>query len=828
MLSTSSEPLTGLTDTEVQRSRADHGQNRLPAARRHTLHVFVGVLMEPMLLLLLVACTLYFLTSQFEEGFIMLFAISMVAGISIFQEVRSEKAIEALRQLLRPYARVIRAGAEIALPVEDIVVGDLLQFSEGELVAADAALVQFNDFSVDESVLTGESLPVYKREVGAKIFAATTVVSGSGIARVTAVGSATQVGQLGLSLRQVKEGKTQLQRQIAHFVKYMALVGLLAFLLVWGYHWMETRDWLHSLFHGLTLAMAIIPEEIPVAVSTFLALGAYRMIRKNVLARHPQTVEALGAATVICVDKTGTITQNRMSVAAIYLVADDLLLDSFDGLLSVAEVDFLRTTRLACEPIVFDAMERAVEELCTNKGIDVTGSTMVYEYPLSGRYPMMTHVYATESGSLAVVVKGAPEGVVMASTCTAVEKSALQQRVAALASKGYRVLAVGETTVPSKADLPASQESFKFHLKGLIAFSDPIKENIPEVVRAFHAAGIDVKMITGDFPETACRIAAAAGFASPEKYLTGEQLTSMSDTELSDAVRRIDVFARAMPDTKLKLIEVLKRNGEVVAMTGDGVNDAPALKAANIGVAMGKRGSEVARQASSLVLLNDDLSGMIDAVAMGRKIYANLKKAIQYIISIHVPILMVVVLPLIVGWSYINIFTPIHVIFLELIMGPTCSIVFENEPVEAEIMNRRPRQFSVAFFNWRELAMSLFQGFVIAAGLMVVIFFGMKNSLGEPMTRTLVFSTLIFANILLTLTGRSRFFNLLTTIRYSNHLMPVMLTLTLLLWAITIGVAEVRVIFGFELPQVLHVLGCLLIAMSSVLWIEFFKRKRAR
>lgn len=827
MMQSSSEHLTGLSPLEVTAARTKFGENRLPSGRRHTWHILRGIFLEPMLLLLLVACALYFITAQFDEGFIMLFAILMVAGISVFQELRSEKAMEALHDLMRPFARVIREGNDISLPVEELVVGDLLRFAEGELIAADAELIQCNDLAVNEAVLTGESLPVEKHEPGMNIYAATTVVSGSGLARITAVGALTQVGRLGLSLRNVKEEKTQLQRQISHFVKYMALVGLFAFLMVWGYHFAATGDWLHSLFHGLTLAMAVIPEEIPVAVSTFLALGAYRMIRKNVLVRHPQTVEALGAATVICVDKTGTLTQNKMAVAEIYLAEEDVYIDKFDQDLSDAVVRFLQVTRLACEPVVFDPMERAVDELCRQAGVAEQAMKLVHEYPLSGRYPMMTHVYATSSDTFSVAVKGAPEGVLSAADATTAEKAIVQQRAAALASKGYRVLAVGETFLPSTERFPEGQESFKFKLKGLIAFSDPVKENISSVIKGFLSAGISVKMITGDFPETACRIAAATGFAKPDKFITGEQLNAMSDHELSDAVRNTDVFARAMPDTKLRLIQALKANGEVVAMTGDGVNDAPALKAAHIGISMGKRGSEVARQASSLVLLNDDLSGMIDSVAMGRKIYANLKKAIQYIISIHVPILLVVVLPLVFGWSFVNIFTPIHVIFLELIMGPTCSIVFENEPVEQEIMRRRPRRFAVAFFTWRELSMSLLQGAVIAAGLLTIVYYGMTTGLSETKTRTLVFISLIVANVLLTLTGRSRYYTLLTTIRYKNHLVPIILLLTLLLLTFTITFSTVREIFGFDVPDFQQLLMCSIIAMISVLWVELFKRHQA-
>jgi Ca2+-transporting ATPase len=822
-----SDSLQGLSAREVESSRIAHGDNRLPVSRRHTIEIIRSVLFEPMLLLLLVACALYFITAQFEEGFIMLFAIFLVAGISIFQEVRSEKALSALRELMRPLTTVIRQAKETAVSAEDIVVGDILRVAEGELVVADASLIELNDLSVDESILTGESLPVQKKSADEKLFAGTTVVSGSCLARVTAVGVNSEIGKLGLSLRTVKEEKTQLQQQIAHFVKYMAVVGLVAFLVICVYHYIESRDWVHSLFHGLTLAMAIIPEEIPVAVTTFMALGAYRMIRKNVLVRHAQTVEALGAATVICVDKTGTITQNKMSVAAVYLLASDTRYEKLEAVQSDHINAFLKAARMACEPVVFDPMERAIDELCQTVFKFELSQKMVHEYPLSGHFPMMTHVFPMAEGGYYAAIKGAPEGVLKASSASVSETELIHRRAKELASSGFRVLAVGEAELPKGSPFPENQEEIDVKILGLIAFSDPIKENIPDVLQSFRSAGIAVKMITGDYPETACRIASLAGFEAPNKFLTGEQLKNMTDAELSVAIRDVDVFARAMPDTKLRIIQALKTNGEVVAMTGDGVNDSPALKAANIGISMGKRGSEVARQASSLVLLNDDLSGMVDAVAMGRKIYANLKKAIQYIVSIHVPILLIVVLPLLLGWSYVNIFTPIHVIFLELIMGPTCSIVFENEPVEAAIMHRKPRRFSVAFFTWKELSISLIQGLVITAGLLAVLFFGMKNSLGEPMTRTLVFVTLVFANILLTLTGRSKYYTLVTTIYYKNNLIKIVLGLTLLFLLLSVVVPSARDVFSFEIPSAVNLAGCLAVAAVSVLWIEFFKRKPA-
>ena len=820
---------SGLSPEEVLRFREQFGKNTLYSKKKHPLGIFYDVFKEPMMLLLIVAAFIYFFTGENEEGFLMLASIGIVAGISIYQEIRSENATNALKQMTQPLIIVIRDGEKISIPSEELVVNDLMIVSEGEHISADATIISSNDCSVNEAMLTGESLPVVKNEEDALLYAGTIVVSGLAHAKVTAVGSSTRLGKLGQSMEEIEKEKTPLQKQISLFVRRMAVIGGIAFLLVWAYNYIDSGDLVHGLLHGLTLAMAALPEEIPVALSTFMALGAYRMIRNKVLTKHPQTVESLGSATVICVDKTGTLTENKMALVEIY----QPLKDSFYSLETKSPDEESRIVieyaLFASEPVPFDPMEKAIHEAFTAQqpSIKPAEFQMVHEYPLSGIHPMMTHVYKNKSGRNVIACKGAPEGIIKKSTLSAADQTKVLSKVEVMASRGYRVLAVAKATDESR-EWPADQEQFTWVFLGLVAFSDPPKKNSRQVIKNFHDAGIEVKMITGDFPATAKSISEQVGFHNSEQVITGSEIMSMSDEELDTTVKKVNIFARMLPDAKLRVILALKKAGEVVAMTGDGVNDGPALKAAHIGVAMGKKGSEIARQAASLILIDDDLGNMVTAISLGRKIYANLKKAIQYIISIHIPLISVVTLPLILGWKYANIFSPIHVIFLELVMGPTCSIAFENEPMEKDAMKQKPRKMSTTFFTWKELYLSIIQGMVITLGLMAVMYFSIDKGYSEPMTRTLVFSALIFSNIFLTLTGRSKTDSLLTGLKTKNNLIPLMIGLTLAILALSLYLAPVRNLFQFVPVETADLGWCVAVAFVSVIWVEVVKRIRVK
>ncbi|HEX5002597.1 MAG TPA: cation-translocating P-type ATPase [Bacteroidia bacterium] len=816
------EAINGLNNREVIASRKLHGTNLLPSGRKKWVNVLLETIAEPMLLLLTGACVIYFITGSFQEGVIMAIAIVFVSGISIFQQIRSEKAVSALNKLTSRHSRVYRNGQTENVLSEELVCDDILLVSEGESIPADGLVISCNDFSVDESLLTGESFPVLKVPGESSVYSGTTIVSGGATVKITEVGIHTRIGKLGVSMTEIKTGDTPLQVQVKTFVRQMALFGIIAFIFVWTFNYIATGDALSGFMRGLTLAMAALPEEIPVALSTFMALGAYHLIRTNVLARHPQTVEALGAATVICVDKTGTITKNQMSVVAVYLYDSDQTFNMMSSSADSKTSDILLAAALASEKDPFDPMEKAIFDCARKAGLTTSEYTMTSEYPLSGDRPMMTHIYSSPDNKRIIVAKGAPEGIMECSGMNDAERSGVEAHVKEFAKQGYRVLGVAQSE--HKGELPKQQQDIKFKFIGLVAFSDPPKENIPAVVDAFHKAGISVKLITGDYPETAVAIAKQVGISDNGDFISGNQLALMSDAQLSESVKEINVFARVLPEAKLRIVNILKGNGEVVAMTGDGVNDGPALKAAHIGIAMGQRGSEVARQAASLVLVNDDLSNMIAAVGLGRKIYYNLKKAIRYIISIHIPLISIVTLPLVLGWKFPNLFSPVHVIFLELIMGPTCSIVYENEPMEQGLMHAAPRKMTSTFFTWRELSTSIFQGLMITAMLLILLHYAILHDYSEASSRTLVFSALVLSNIFLTLTGRSEVHNIFTTIRYKNLLVPIIILFTSAVLFILLVYPPAAELFGLLTPSVKDFILAAVASFASVFWIEVIKK----
>jgi Ca2+-transporting ATPase len=685
---------------------------------------------------------------------------------------------------------------------------------EGTSVPADGIILQANDFSVNESLLTGESLPVYKdASVQSPVFQGTTVASGLAIAQVSAIGKETQLGKIGKQLESISEEATPLERQINHFVRMMVIAGTAVFAFVWLLNWFRSGLVVDSLLKALTLAMSILPEEIPVAFTTFMALGAWRLMKKGILIKQIKTVETLGSANVICIDKTGTITENRMQL--VQVVPGD----------SLSKEDVVRMAMWASEPVPFDPMETALHEAyAAAASVDERPYfRIIHEYPLDGKPPMMTHVFANSEGKRIIAAKGAPETILALSVLTREEKSAIEQQVQMLAAEGYRILAVGEALFSGDV-FPPRQQDFQLQYYGLVAFYDPPKSNMRTVLQDFYRAGITVKIITGDNALTTQSIAREIGFAGAADSISGEALMTLSEAELRQTVQATNIFTRMFPEAKLRIINALKANRNIVAMTGDGVNDAPALKAAHIGIAMGKKGTEIARQAASLILVADDLSKMVEAIAMGRRIYTNLKKAIQYIISIHIPIILTVFLPLVLNWIYPHIFSPVHIIFFELIMGPTCSIIYENEPMEAYAMEQPPRPFSTTFFRWKELITSIIQGLFITAGTLTAYQVAVHQGADETLTRTMVFATLISANIFLTLVNRSFRYSVLHTLRYANPLIPLIIGITTALSAMFIYWQPVAHFFGFR-PLTLAEAGTsIAIGFFSVIWYEAVKK----
>ena len=817
--------LQGLNDIQVHHNREKFGPNIIEKQKgSHFFKIVVEIISEPMFLILVLTSVIYFVLGEFSEGLIMLIAILLVAGISLFQENRSRNAVDSLKKLSNPKVRCIRNGIDVIIDTEALVVDDIFYIEDGDIIPADACIIDANDFSVNESMLTGESLPVYKNALtlSNNIFKGSMVESGYCKAIVTSVGNSTSMGKIGKSLENIINEKTPLQQQIRSFTRTMVAYGVIAFFLVWGMNYFLKGNLIESLLQGLTLAMSVLPEEIPVAFSTFMALGAYHLYKKGVIARTPYTVEVLGAATVICTDKTGTLTENNMEIVSIYDFNKDILFDFTKDLPSSNEV--LTFAMWASESSPFDNMEKAIHHMYGQLAeVDLRPSFRMYkEYPLSGNPPMMTHIWKDDFENTVIAVKGSIEKVLSQCDVSPRQYQQINQFSTQLANKGFRVLCVANSDHNIQS-LPESQNDFKFNLLGLIAFYDPPKKNINDVLNKFYKAGVDIKMITGDLAGTAVAIGKQVGIKNSDIYVTGDELVHLSEDQLRLKVKEINIFARMFPDAKLRLIEALKANGEVVAMSGDGVNDSPALKSAHIGIAMGKGGSEVAKSAASIILMDDDLKWMVDAIALGRKIYENLKKAIRYIISIHIPIILIVALPVFFFWKYSSIFSPVHVIFLELIMGPTCSIIFENEPIEQNSMNKPPRKIGYDFFSFKELLISIVQGVIITIFCLSIGYYFMTVGKTETFVRTIIYTTLIFSNIFLTLVNRSFYYSVFTTIRYKNHMIPLIILISVIVLLLSVYYQPVRYVFEFDPLSALDWFICIGLAFSGVFWIEIYK-----
>ncbi|TAH12231.1 MAG: cation-translocating P-type ATPase [Sphingobacteriia bacterium] len=818
--------ISGLSATEVLDSRHTHGQNLMAFKKENSFFDAIKSLAkEPMVSLLLVASIIYFISGKTGDGVFLASAILLVATISLYQDSRSKNALAKLKRFTQPNCKVIREGKTIEINTEDLVIGDCLMIEEGVSISADGTIIHSNDFSVNESILTGESLTVYKDQYAKdnKVFSGTTVGSGLAIIQVTAIGNNTKLGKIGKSLESIEEEPTPLELQINHFVKLMVSVGAIVFAIVWLINYFNNYDVLDSLLKALTLAMSILPEEIPVAFTTFMALGAWRLMKMGIVVKQMKTVETLGSATVICTDKTGTITQNKMSLAKLYLYESDTITDATNTN-TAEDVSLIRTAMWASEPIPFDPMEIALHKSYEekNKKDERQEYKMVHEYPLSGKPPMMTHIFENNTGERIIAAKGAPEALMAIANLTEEAKTKIEKAIDQLAIEGYRILGVASSTF-NGTNYPKEQQEFPFEFKGLVAFYDPPKDNIQKVLEGFYQAGISVKILTGDNAATSISIAKQIQFKGFEHHLCGDELMNLKDEELQQKVKDTMLFTRMFPEAKLRIINALKANNEIVAMTGDGVNDGPALKAAHIGIAMGTKGTEIAKQAASLILSEDDLSKMLDAVAIGRKIYTNLKKAIQYIISIHIPIVLTVFIPLALGWIYPNIFTPVHVIFLELIMGPTCSIIYENEPMEKNTMIQLPRPISNTFFNWKELTTSIIQGLVITAGTLFAYQYSVFNEYTESHTRTMVFTTLIIANIMLTLVNRSFYYSIITTLKFKNNLVLLIIGITLLITGLLLYVPILASFFQFEPLRLNELFICISTGLISVIWYELIK-----
>jgi Ca2+-transporting ATPase len=730
----------GLSAVEAAARLAAEGPNALPgSARKSTLAIAGAVVREPMFVLLIAAAAVYLLLGDRAEALVLAASVVGIIAIAVLQERKAERALEALRDLSSPRALVVRDGERLRIAGAEVVRGDLVLLAEGDRVPADALLGAANGLLVDESLLTGESLPVEKRP-GERVCSGTLVVKGQGRAEVSATGVATELGRIGVSLATLESEKTALERETARLVKLVAAFAgalCLALTLIYG---LMRGEWLGAVLAGLTLAMAILPEEFPVVLTVFLALGAWRISRHGVLTRRMPAIEMLGAATVLCVDKTGTLTENRMSVVE-------------------TPQPVIDAAALACELEPFDPMDRAIVAAASEAARRRRAEwRLERDYPLSEDFLAVCHAWRTTSGELQVALKGAPETVLR--LCG---RSELLDEVRRAAGRGLRLLGVATSTTPGSPARDPTQYSYTW--AGFVALADPLRASVPGAVALCRRAGIRVVMITGDFPGTALEIARQAGLDT-QGVLTGKQVEALDDGALARAVKEVNVFARVVPQQKLRLVDAYKAAGEVVAMTGDGVNDAPALKSAHIGIAMGRRGTDVAREAAALVLLEDDFASIVQTVRLGRRIYDNIRNAMRYIVSVHVPTAGMAFLPLLFGWPLL--LYPVHVVFLEFVIDPACSIAFEAEHTDANAMQRPPRRPGARLFDARMLGVSLALGASLLVAVLAAYAWAQHAGLGERETRALGFAAIVFGNLALILAYRSQQRSMLRTLAEPN------------------------------------------------------------
>ena len=741
----------GLTQLEAETRLRRDGPNVLPRPeQRRWPAMLVEVLCEPMIALLLGAAAVYVMLGDPPEAAALGVSVLVVAGLTLYQQQKSERALQALRELSSPRARVLRDGEWRLVAARELVVGDAIDVREGDRVPADAVLIEDAGLQLDESMLSGESVPVLRSasapDVEDRIVRASTLaVAGHGSAHVVAVGSDTQVGRIGQALRSVRPEPTPMQREMRRAVVLFSIIGLTSCLAVVALHVAAYGDWLEALLAGITLAISNIPEEFPLVLTVFLALGAWRMAHKNALVRRAPAIEALGAVTVLCTDKTGTLTLNRMAVAE--LAADGRRAAVAEPL-EPALARVLEHAALACTRSPHDPMERAILDAQAQRrpASSDPPRTLVREYPLSDVLAVALVWQTTIDEPLCVACKGTPEAVASMCALASPRREEVLAEAERMARDGRRVLAVADARWDEGIDaLPLSIRGFRFHWIGLLGLADPIREGVRDAVAEARAAGVRVVMLTGDHPSTARAIARQIGLDADSSIALGSDLDGLDATQIALRAAHVDVFARVRPEHKLHLVRALKRSGAIVAMTGDGVNDAPALMAAHVGVAMGGRGTDVARESAAIVLLDDDFVTVVRAIGEGRAIYENLRAAVRFILAVHVPITGLALLPLLLGAPMVLL--PLHVVFLELIVDPACSIVFERERPSSDLMRRPPRPPAQHLLGARMLAHGLGQGLAMFGAVAAAYLFGRELELAPAQLGALAFSSLVVGNV---------------------------------------------------------------------------------
>jgi Ca2+-transporting ATPase len=833
--------LQGLSEQETRERLAIDGYNELPTAKKRTFfHILLEVLREPMFLMLIACGLLYLFLGDQEEAIMLMGFVVVIIGITFYQEQKTERALDALRDLSSPRALVIRNGRQQRIAGREVVRDDIVLIAEGDRVPADAVLLTGSNVSVDESLLTGESVPVRKKtwdgrlEMGRPggddqpfVYSGTLIVKGQGVTQVRSTGLRTEIGKIGKALQILQPEDTNLQQQTSKIVRNFAMIGLAMCILVVVIFGLTRGDWLNGLLAGITLAMATLPEEFPVVLTIFLALGAWRISQHRVLTRRVAAVEMLGAATVLCTDKTGTLTQNRMTVTHLMAGGELLTVDMKQRSLPDAFHELVEFGILATPVDPFDPMEKALKEVGGRTLVNTEHLhaewNLVREYPLSENLLAMSHVWrSTSRHAFVIAAKGAPEAIADLCHFNDPQMDALRGQINGMADQGLRVLGVARADFTS-VDLPMEQHDFEFKFLGLLGLADPIRPEVPGAVKECYDAGIRVIMITGDYPGTARNIAGQIGLKPLDEMITGAELDAMSDDELRQRIQTVCIFARAVPEQKLRIVHALKANGEVVAMTGDGVNDAPALKAAHIGIAMGGRGTDVARESAALVLVDDNFASIVAAVRMGRRIFDNLKKAMAFIFSVHIPIAGMSLIPVVLNWPLALL--PVHVLFLELIIDPACTVVFEMEKDESDIMQRPPRKLESPLFGRSMVLSGLIQGLGILVVVAGVYAFGLLRGLGENEARMFAFVSLVIGNLGLIFANRSRTLSIFQSLSIPNKALWWITGGALFFLVLVLSIPALRDVFQFA-PLHRWELALLSIAgLVSILFAEMIKIK---
>ena len=748
----------GLTNEEVKALQLEYGKNELTSQKKESfVKKVLHIISEPMFLLLMIAAVIYFILGEPRDGMIMLIFVIGIISIDVIQEWKTDKTLNALKDLSAPHINVLRDSKETQIASTDLVPGDMMMIHEGIKIPADGFVVRCSDLCVDESSLTGEAegvwkIPAENIELSTDYwrkdycYAGTLVTQGSAVVCVDQIGGATEYGKIGTNVAQAPEEDTPLQKQTGNLVRLCACIAAVLFVLVGVVTWFNIPDHIfadrliESILSGVTLAMAMIPEEFPVILTVFLSMGAWRLAKKQSLVRKLPSVETLGAVSVLCVDKTGTITMNQMTVQ------DTWAADGNDE-------NLFEMMGLACETDAYDPMEKAMLAHCEKRGIPKThlfGGELITEYAFTNELKMMGHIWHHD-GEIIIAAKGSPEGILSVCQLTDDEREAVNDKICRMSGQGLRVIAVATDRLHSESHIPTAITDCTLTLCGLVGLADPPRESVKNDIAICNKAGIRVVMITGDNGITAASIAKKIGMNNYDNIITGDMLEQMTDSELRESVKTVSIFSRVIPEHKMRIVKAFKDNGEIVAMTGDGVNDAPALKYADIGIAMGKRGSEVSREAADLILMDDNFSTIVDTVKDGRRIYDNIRKAVGYVFTIHIPIALTSLLAPMLGIDPANLMLlPLHVVLLELIIDPTCSIVLERQPAETDIMKRKPRNPNEKLLNTKTLFRSLMQGMVIfAASFGTYYYMLLQNPDNASVARSMGLAIIMLANLFL-------------------------------------------------------------------------------